>query len=49
MDTLKMDVISFTQLVATVSSGGYTTATTAKLLAKPNLGWPDTARQFYGL
>lgn len=31
MDTLKMDAISFTQLA--VTSGGYITATTAKLLA----------------
>lgn len=49
MGTLQMDVSSFKQLVATVPSGGYRTATTEKLLAKPILGWPDTARQFYGV
>lgn len=46
MDTLKMDVISFTQLVATVPSGGDITATAVELQAgKPQAGCGEPCAQ----
>lgn len=44
-----MVVISFTQLVATVPSGGYTTATTSEAPGPHGPGWPEAARQLYPL